>query len=304
MLIFSTLNASDANAINEIVSRFKPYSDFNFISLYSWSLHSQVKFCIYNDCLFLILPDYVTQEPSYTFICGSNYEQNLELFIAWLKSRSLPLDFVLLPEDVIKNLLPYLEKTYTYEILEDRDSFDYILDTRQLSLAEGKKYEDIRYKTSLFNRTWGDSIKDMSFDPRNHDHKLMAIKLASRWAERKKDNNHLYQDEIDAFNRFLNISAQRGDIIFKAFSHHDDLIALASYERISEDFSLGHFLKFDYNYKNLYYKLVRDICHDHVQIGVPFINIEQDLGIEGMRQAKTHLKPVDFFKKYSLTITS
>jgi hypothetical protein len=35
---------------------------------------------------------------------------------------------------------------------------------------------------------------------------------------------------------------------------------------------------------------------------VPFLNVEMDLGIPGLRMHKTELRPVDFLRKYSVTL--
>lgn len=304
MLSFSTLKASDANAINKITAQLPPYSDFNFTSLYSWSLHSQTKFCIYNDCLFLILPDYVTQKPRYSFICKDNFGENFMLFVRWLRANSLPQTFHLLPEIVTKGLIPYLrENNIIHELASERDSYDYVLDTHAISQAKGKQYSDLRYKVSLFNRKWGDKVRQFQFLPHEKDHQIMAVQLAKRWSVHKQQkSNHVYQDEIDAFCRFLQVSSYNPQIFFKAFADEDHLVGLASYERVSDKYGLGHFLKFDYSHTGIFQSMLKEVCSELSSTRIGLLNIEQDLGIEGLRKAKTQLKPAFFLKKFTLRI--
>lgn len=139
MISFKPLTLSDISIIQNYVNQFKPYSDFNFISMYSWSLHSQVKYCLQSDALYISLPDYLSQKPVFSFLCKNNYEEHLEKFVEWLKYNSLPIRFDLVPRDVAIEVQKILiRRGSVYKMVENRDNFDYILDVNRIAQARGE----------------------------------------------------------------------------------------------------------------------------------------------------------------------
>ncbi len=303
MLTFNTITASDQKLIENFVNKFLPYSDFNFVSIFSWSKHSSAKYCITNNCLFLILPDYITNKPIFTFLCDDNYRQNLNLYILWLQLNSHEIKFNLLPQTVVKGLEKDLSNEADKWILyEERDSFDYILDTRLTTSMEGNKYSDFRYKLSLFDRTYNGKIEIGDFDPNNKNHTKMALALGKNWALNRNQDINYYKDELLAYSRFFKIATKKPSIGHAALYTNKKLIALASFEIINKKYAIGHFLKFNPEYKGVYNKLVYEVCKTLTIKNINLINIEQDLGIQGLRSAKSHLRPVNYLKKYSLSL--
>jgi hypothetical protein len=63
---------------------------------------------------------------------------------------------------------------------------------------------------------------------------------------------------------------------------------------------LNH-LKVDYETPFIFDYLTCQAAKEAVKSGVPFINMEMDLGIEGLKNHKMGLRPVSFHKKYTLT---
>lgn len=303
MLKFKTLTLDDAKPIASFVNLFLPYSDFNFVSLYSWSLHSQTKFCLTENALYLLLPDYTTQLPIATFLCRADYSQSMEEFLDLLSGRSLPAKFDLLPDVMIDRLQPYLqEKNYGFEAHENRGAHDYILDVEMVTKADGNEYSDFRYKRAKFKREYGESVKEVSFSPTNETDQRHASRLADKWAELKKLKNEIYEDEIYAFRRFLSVAKDISTMRYVALEHDGHLAGLASCEVLPTGYAIGHFLKYNTAYKGIYYTLVHRMCELLAAEGVKLLNIEQDLDIPGLREAKLRLRPVGFLKKYSLTV--
>lgn len=301
MLTFSTLTASDANIIEEFVRDFEPYSDFNFVSLLSWALDSQTTFCLTEDCLFLALPDYLTQKTSYSFM-SKNPIKALSLFNEWLERQQRPAFFSLIPESVAKALDKTAPDSLSYLLTEDRNNFDYIIDCSDFAALKGKGYADIRYKLSYFRRTYLDEITTLEFNPNNTAHTQLALSLAQKWAANKSPDDT--QDELEALSRFLELAKDKENLFFKAYLHQGYLVAFASYELVGKEYALGHFLKYNPAYKGAYYQLVYEVCKDVNNIhNRKWLNIEQDLGIKGLRDTKLHLKPCGFLKKYNLVLS-
>lgn len=303
MLSFKTLTLADADTIQNFVNKYEPYSDFNFISLYSWSLHSQIAYAMADDAIFLSLPDYITQQKIYSFLSYANPEKNLDLLLSWMRSNSLQPKLDLLPEFMKHRLEMHLSAlSADYTIADNRDAYDYVISPAKVAEALGAEYSDLRYKISKFDRLHGEKISSVDFDPRNPEDVRRASRLANRWAERKKARNELYEDELYAFNRFLLAAQYTDSMLYTAYEMDGELVGLASIEVVNESYAVGHFLKSDVSVSGIYYKLVHDMCRQLRELGVRYLNIEQDLGIGGLRDAKLKLRPVAFLKKFSLEL--
>jgi len=250
----------------------------------------------------LILIDYITQQNLFTFISDRPVD-GLLAFTDWIKSKSFMMKFDLLPMFMLKDLEVYLRnQSHGYIIKPDRDAYDYVISPAKIVNAEGSEYSDYRHKIATFNRLYAESIELKDFDPNNTNDVKLAVALANRWAERKKQRNELYEDELYAFSRFLLAAKFSENLRFCAFSQDGELVGLASTEILSDKFAVGHFLKYDPAIKSIYYKLVSSMCVQLNNEGIQYLNIEQDLGIPGLREAKLKLRPIDYLEKFSLEI--
>ncbi|MEJ0042787.1 MAG: hypothetical protein WDM81_11525 [Rhizomicrobium sp.] len=54
--------------MERITRRFPPYSDFNFLNLYSWDAGERVRLSSLNGNLVIRFADYLTDEPFYMFL--------------------------------------------------------------------------------------------------------------------------------------------------------------------------------------------------------------------------------------------
>ena len=304
MLEFKTLDFSDFDVINKYVNDLEFYSDFNFLSLFSWSLHSQTSYCIDDNCLYISLPDYITQDMSYTFFPKNNYLESFLKYCDWLTERSLPLKFSLIPQVVKEKLIDSLPlDKYSAEPIEDRDSFDYVISPTKISLALGGEFSDFRYKIKRFEKEFGDNIKIRRLNPNSDEDIVSCIGLAHKWASKDRNNPTAHDDEIDAYIRFLQAARQLDRLMTVLFTYNDEIVAFVACEVLDNNRAIGHFLKYDPAYPGIYYYMVNYVCNELHSLGVKELNIEQDLGIPGLRQAKMYLRPIRFLKKYTLSVS-
>ena len=302
MMKLKRLTLDDKSKIESFTLKFPPYSDFNFISLYSWSLHSQTFYYLDEELFVIRMPDYSSQDFIYTFMILDNIPYN---FLRVVKSfnQNNGLKFNFLPEVIIDELSEYLEgHNINHRLIENRDEFDYLLDVDLSANAVGKQYSDFRYKISKFKREWLPKVNPYNFDPTNNKDIKLAENLLNDWVTNKQPNGLNYEYESLAYSRFLTIAKYSDALRFKAYEYKGKLVCLCSYELLDNKISIGHFVKYDPIITNILPFVINEVCKDLKLEGFKTINIEQDLGIPSLRVSKEHLRPVGFLKKYTLEV--
>jgi hypothetical protein len=71
-------------------------------------------------------------------------------------------------------------------------------------------------------------------------------------------------------------------------------------ERLTPDMMVIHFEKGSDQYKGVY-QAINQMFLEHQAAGIPWVNREQDIGDEGLRQAKLSYHPVRFLKKFRVS---
>ena len=72
-------------------------------------------------------------------------------------------------------------------------------------------------------------------------------------------------------------------------------------EIVDQDWAIGHFWKADISYSGIYSYLMHYTSEVLTQLGISKMNIQQDLGLEGLRRFKNFMRPIARLKKYTIT---
>ena len=79
-----------------------------------------------------------------------------------------------------------------------------------------------------------------------------------------------------------------------------NISAVALAQRLNPDTLVMHVLKADHNVGGLYQVMLQEFL-THEAGSFNYVNLEQDLGIEGLRKSKQSYHPVEMVKKYILS---
>ena len=63
--------------IKSFTSNFKPYSDYNFTSIYCWNTDDQAEFTFYNDNLILKMPEYNTDQVTFSLLGTTKIDETI-----------------------------------------------------------------------------------------------------------------------------------------------------------------------------------------------------------------------------------
>ena len=172
-------------------------------------------------------------------------------------------------------------------VSSDRDNEDYLYSRESLSTLSGKTYQKKRNLANTFDKTYNYEIKPIDINTAKD-----AVTVLNKWIKEQSENLDVKQCQ-DALS-LIEESKQDGVIIYV-----DSLpIAFALGEVISSNnMFVVHFEKALVGYKGVYQAVNRALAQ-YLNESIIYINREQDLGDEGLRQSKLTYRPISFVKKY------
>ncbi len=290
---FVALSHKHQTAIDKIVAKFEPYSDYNFISLWSWDHQNKLKLCTLNGNLVVRFQDYADpRDFFYSFLGNAQIDKTIDTLLE-LSSGEGQSQLKLIPESVAKAI----KNRDKYTIKEDRDSFDYIVAVKDAQNLDTKNLRQ-------FLKRHPQKMVVKELDILDDKHKKQMRKLVKIWQKQMVGHSSYNKSEISALARIFNehhkIKTEKLHIVGIYLS--DELRGFAINEILEGGFAMGHYKKTDRQHRGLDEALVKYISTELYKRGLTHLNYEQDLGLEGLREAKTSYRPISFLKKYTLSL--
>ena len=173
---------------------------------------------------------------------------------------------------------------------EDRDNFDYLYYRNDLAQLPGKKFHKKKNHVNNFLNNYPDNEQK----PLNAETIPAAVEVLEIWRQNSvlRDDGD-YKAAKEALDLFKTLPL-KGTVFFV----NKKPAGYCSGESIARGRMFAiHFEKAIDEYKGIY-QFVNKSFASSLPSFFTFINREQDLGDEGLRQAKMTYRPCDFVKKY------
>lgn len=293
MHAFKPLSIED----KELFDRYlKPYifstCEYSFTNLFIWRKGCDIQYSFIDDALIIKKMDF---DGSYHFMQPIGYKhENLKAIVDTLQNYKEAANMDYLFKDAEENFINELNSIYPdkFIISEDRNNFDYIYSSDRLISLSGRK---LHGKKNHYNNF----IKNNNFTaaPISKDNTCECIKAAKEWCNKNDCKGYLLF-ELRAIEELLK-NIDRLDFIGMAVYVDKKLSAFTIGEQMNRDMAVIHIEKADSDINGLYTFVNKTFVEDYFN-DVPFINREQDLGIEGLRHAKESYQPLRLEKKYSI----
>lgn len=296
---FSKLSLDQKEMIQSFSKSFSPYSDYNFISLWSYNTNDDIELSLLNNNLVVRFSDYITTQPFYSFLGTNNILETAKGLIAYSIKQKRGAFLKLIPDIVITSC-PQL--TQKFVIAEDRDNFDYIYTLSDWIKLEGKAYHHKRWRYHQFCRL-NPLHKLVTIDLSKSHIKSTIVTIFELWEKGRKKIRKDTENELIALNRLLDSSSQFHLVCIGIYIQ-DKLIAFSINEVSHNNYAIGHFAKVDPSFKGLSETLHVYSAQKLLEAGCKLFNLEQDLGLEGLRIDKESWHPKQYFKKYTITQSS
>lgn len=287
--LFTKLNNENLEALNQIVSQYEPYSDFNVVSLFCWAGQDDIRLARLHGNLVVQMQDYITREQITTILGSENTDSTLDVLLA-STSR-----LVLVPGvtvDAIRGMHKYI-------VAEDEDNFDYIYKVSKLALMEGGDFKKKRNKLSKLKMDCGDRISVETKLLQAEDREVV-LQIFDNWACENSRDAHSADSERAAIERIWKLNNKGISITYVRYDGH--VVGFSINEVLDNEFAVCHFEKALKVHENIYTFLANEVARSLMAQGVRWINWEQDLGIPGLRASKSSYFPERFLKKYTIAL--
>ncbi len=183
-----------------------------------------------------------------------------------------------------------------YEAVPDRDSFDYVYLSSDLSSLTGKKYQPKRNHISYFNRNY-----EWTYEKITAENIPDCLEMSRQWLqESTSDSKDDLENELKIITRvFENYDALgfTGGLIRVG----KKVVAYTMGEPLSDVMFCVHFEKAFADIRGAYPIINQQFVKNELS-RYTYVNREDDVGAENLRKAKLSYHPAFMIEKYSVRI--
>lgn len=189
----------------------------------------------------------------------------------------------------------WLRESYgPLELVPDRDHSEYVYLARDLAELPDGRYHSARRQLSRFRRKYDYAVEPFSPEARDE-----AASFLGEWSEgRRDDGDAVLTSEREAIEFAIGHFQELGlsGLVIRVGGK---IGALSIFEPLSHDTAVVHFEKGLPAYEGIY-KAINQETAAALAGRFEFINRESDMGIPGLREAKTRYHPHHMAEVYSL----
>jgi hypothetical protein len=179
-----------------------------------------------------------------------------------------------------------------------RSQWDYLYSIEELTRLKGNRFHKKKNLVNQFKKKYNYeyiSLTDKMIE--------QAAGMQESWCTwRDCESHEALGAENAAISKVLNNWQKLQRITGGAIMVDGNMVAYTVAEYLTDDTLLIHFEKGNPEYKGVY-QAINQLFLQESGNDFQIVNREQDLGDEGLRKAKLSYLPVDFLKKFSVTIS-
>jgi hypothetical protein len=288
----SPLELEDRETITGLLMQDPPrISELTFTNLFMWRRRFQTCWAVVHDCLVVVLAP-PGQAP---FALPPHGPGDKPRALEFCRELLTPFD----PGPVVRRADQALVDRWIdpgrWRVEPDPDQSDYVYLASDLINLAGKKYHRKKNHLNQF-------LKNHDFQYRPLDPDLIDRVLAMQvdWCALRQcalDPDLIDEDQaiFEALTHFDKLDFAGGAIVID-----DRVEAFSLGERLNPDTAVIHIEKANPEIPGLYAAINQRFCQK-TWADMTYVNREQDLGIEGLRQAKLSYRPVLMIDKFDLT---
>lgn len=278
-------------------------SGLTFSSLYMWRKANLFSYEIINDFLcvagqsnfegFKDEPFVFPLLPLKGDCDGEKMKRTLEEVIKRFEDFGEPFVMRLIPPHMQSSYMDVMPGKFLF--LNDRANHDYVYSVDELAELKGKRFHGKKNHVNRFDREYEGRYEVV---PMSAQLVAEAIKLLEYIDAKKQVEGFeadMLQMEAEALHDILHVYDRLG-LEGCAILIDGKLEAYAFGGPLGSDTIVEHVEKANVDYAGIYQKLNNEFCK-MMQGRYKYVNREEDMGLEGLRKAKTSYRPVEMIEK-------
>ncbi len=269
-------------------------SECAFGTLFIWQHAFRLAWAVEEDVLFIRAGRYGHEFLLPPFSGENNsFVNGLRLAAHWFEDQGLPFLLKGASPWVVERMKELCPNCYTFTA--DRDNFEYIYSTQDLIQLPGKKFREKRNRVNGFRRDYfGYEYVDIG-----PEHKAECMEVATRWLDDHQTTTDMEEEQQGIamlFDHWNDLGVKGGAIRLGG-----KIIAFSIGEYLNPDMAVIHIEKADPEIRGSY-QIINQEFVQHAWADTLYINREEDMGIDGLRQAKESYHPIRFAEKYDIRL--
>ncbi|MGZ6005034.1 MAG: phosphatidylglycerol lysyltransferase domain-containing protein [Candidatus Saccharimonadales bacterium] len=297
--VFAPLTLDDKEIYENLIFEYPPFSNISFTGMQLWwNEEGKLAISSLNENIIInYYQPYDKNNSGLSIIGKNNLVHTIKEIFRYLKNKDEDVKLVHVPKFVIDKIYDKSD----FEIIEEEDYNEYILDSKALAMLNDSSHGKTRRKVNRFLREVEQrkiEIKPLDLSSLETQDKLFQAIIA--WEKTGNSNNDPSHTEHTALKKSLKYHTVL-DINHLGLYVDDKLCAVILFHRpLKSNYYIINHLKVDYSIPYIFDYMTQSIAKKAVEDGIDFLNMEMDLGIESLRNHKLGLRPVDFFRQYSI----
>ena len=290
MLPKSAIRRQDVSAL---LADLPPYSDYTFGSLRYWNSGDRLRLAESHGSLVVRFNDYLTGEEFFGVAGTTGVVKAAQEVIALTGAASLQL----LPAETAELLL-----AAGWEVSADPDQDDYILDLDAWCTLDGRHHSDRRRRRRRFQRTYSTSRYRVD-RATGWTEACHAVELVVKeWTAANPAKTGYAAQELAAISRMLYLGESDDDLAIDILWVDERPALFAATEVLGDGWGTYHFGKAaGWEADAEAFAEVEILNRLRIQDGVRWLNLEQDLGLKGLRRHKEKFGPCMMLRKFTAT---
>lgn len=235
----------------------------------------------------------------YSLIGSNRLNETLDELFDYLctKTRHPKLAFV--PEQVANQIIK-LRNPHLH-LDEDIDNRDYIYHAPDLVKMEGKTYKNLRGRVNTFLHA-NPEVNITPFDLDNPAARSLIKATVRKWS---KESTFIKNDpekwEVDAIKKHVDLAPHLSTQAFGVYIR-DTLECIVIYHLPPQKgWLVANHIKYNFSKKGIFGYATHQLAITAQTNAIEWINFEQDLGKEGIRNSKMLFRPEKFIHRYTVS---
>lgn len=283
---------------SDATKHLETYSDIDFATLQIWwNLSEKLTICQLNSNLVINYHQPFDESHSGLSLIGKHkVDESIREIFEYLRTRHETIRLVNVPWYCVQNI----KDKSKFDLIEELDFNEYILDSDMLVKMDGKNYEQIRKNIRKFIKSTDEKVlelKELNLSLEEVREEVLAS--IAKWEEASPKNDP-DKTEMQAMQKSLT-HAESLNIKSLGVYINKELHGIQIYHQTEDkQYFIMHHLKVNYTNPHITDFMAHEMAKKANSEGVPYLNIEMDLGIENLRIHKMSLRPIKFLQKYTV----